>query len=79
VRYHKISHNPVAIKNLLVDLSWWPMSAPKQIVLDLARRLRLRAGGPDGLVRGQQRRFPVRAGGNVRLVAEIASELDGVA
>jgi hypothetical protein len=35
-RYHKISHNPVAIKRLLVDLfveahAW----APKQIILDL--------------------------------------------
>src|SRR6266566_1336862 len=136
-RYHKISHNPVAIKHLLVDLFLEAHErAPRQIILDLdatddplhrraggavlprllrllllsaalrilrppsagrqaaarrpgrgggrgrgggtprrphprplaadthsvARRQRLRAGGPHGLVRGQRRRFPVRAG-----------------
>src|SRR4029079_9885850 len=35
-RYHKISHNPVAIKNLLVDLFVEAhVRAPKQIILDL--------------------------------------------
>src|SRR5262245_30932830 len=35
-RYHKISHNPVAIKTLLVDLFLEAHArAPKQIVLDL--------------------------------------------
>src|SRR6058998_3059791 len=35
-RYHKISHNPVAIRNLLVDLFVEAHArAPKQIVLDL--------------------------------------------
>src|SRR3981189_1533451 len=35
-RYHKISHNPVAIKNLLVDLFLEAHErAPKQIILDL--------------------------------------------
>src|SRR6201999_1373149 len=35
-RYHKISHNPVAIKNLLVDLFVEAHErAPRQIVLDL--------------------------------------------
>jgi Transposase DDE domain group 1 len=132
-RYHKISHNPVAIKSLLVDLFVEAHErAPRQIILDLdatddplhgeqegrffhayydcycylplyvfcgrhllvaklrsaaidaaagvieeaarvvaqmatrahsvARRLRLRARGPDGLVRGQRRRLPVRTG-----------------
>ena len=136
-RYHKISHNPMAIKTLLVDLFVEAHDArPRQIILDLdatddplhgeqegrffhgyydcycylplyvfcgrhllvaklrprrhgrggrrgrgggarrgahpppvatrahsvARRLRLRARGPDGLVRGQRRRLPVRAG-----------------
>ena len=35
-RYHKISHNPVAIRNLLVDLFLEAHArAPKQIILDL--------------------------------------------
>src|SRR5881398_2986882 len=35
-RYHKISHNPVAIRNLLVDLFVEAHArAPKQIILDL--------------------------------------------
>ena len=35
-RYHKISHNPMAIKNLLVDLFVEAHErAPKQIILDL--------------------------------------------
>jgi Transposase DDE domain group 1 len=35
-RYHKISHNPMAIKTLLVDLFVEaPMSAPRHIILDL--------------------------------------------
>jgi hypothetical protein len=35
-RYHKISHNPVAIKNLLVDLFVMAHErAPRQIILDL--------------------------------------------
>ena len=35
-RYHKISHNPVAIKNLLVDLFVEAHErAPRQIILDL--------------------------------------------
>src|SRR6516162_1005608 len=35
-RYHKISHNPVAIKNLLVDLFVEAQErAPRQIILDL--------------------------------------------
>jgi hypothetical protein len=35
-RYHKISHNPVAIKNLLVDLFMEAHErAPRQIILDL--------------------------------------------
>jgi hypothetical protein len=35
-RYHKISHNPVAIKNLMVDLFLEAhQRAPKQIILDL--------------------------------------------
>src|SRR4249920_1216406 len=35
-RYHKISHNPVAIRNLLVDLFLEAHTrAPKQIILDL--------------------------------------------
>ena len=35
-RYHKISHNPAAIKNLLVDLFLEAHErAPKQIILDL--------------------------------------------
>jgi hypothetical protein len=35
-RYHKISHNPVAIKRLLVDLFVVAHArAPKQIILDL--------------------------------------------
>jgi hypothetical protein len=35
-RYHKISHNPVAIKNLLVDLFLEAHErAPKQVILDL--------------------------------------------
>ena len=136
-RYHKISHNPVAIKNLLVDQFVEAHARPpKQIILDLdatddplhgeqegrffttattataicrstcsaavtcwspncgaphmmpaagaveevarviariraplavdthsvARGQRLRAGGPDGLVRGQRRRLSVWAG-----------------
>ena len=36
-RYHKISHNPVAIKNLLVDLFVEAHARPpKQIILDLS-------------------------------------------
>src|ERR1700687_5194113 len=35
-RYHKISHNPMAIKNLLVDLFLEAhVRAPRQIILDL--------------------------------------------
>src|SRR6202035_2484803 len=35
-RYHKISHNPVAIKNLMVDLFLEAhKQPPKQIILDL--------------------------------------------
>src|SRR5262249_51526311 len=35
-RYHKISHNPVAIKNLLVDLFVEAQErVPRQIILDL--------------------------------------------
>jgi hypothetical protein len=37
-RYHKISHNPVAIKNLLVDLFVEAQERePRQIILDLER------------------------------------------
>ena len=153
-RYHKISHNPVAIKRLLVDLFLEAHErAPNEIILDLdatddplhgeqegrffhgyydcycylplyvfcgrhllaaklrraehrrggrrgggggahrrpdppplaagahsaARRLRLRARGADGLVRGQRRALSVRAGENDRLIAEIKAELEGAA
>src|SRR2546430_3732356 len=38
-RYHKISHNPMAIKNLLVDLFVEAHARPpKQIILDLDRK-----------------------------------------
>jgi hypothetical protein len=45
-RYRKISHNPIAIKRLLVDLFWAHERPPNEIILDL--------DPTDDPVRGQQ-------------------------
>jgi hypothetical protein len=119
-RYRKISHNPVAIKNLLVGLFLEAHErAPKQIVLDLDVTddpcMASRRGGSSTATTATaicrftysapaicwspscgappSTRRPARWGrwrvsshasapglaGSARLVAEIASELDGVA
>ena len=59
-RYHKISHNPVAIKNLLVDLFLEAHTrAPKQIILDL--------DATDDPLHGQQEgRFATATRGTLR-------------
>ena len=60
-RYHKISHNPVAIRNLLVDLFLEAHArAPRQIILDLdatdgCARISVMAGSNCSLQRAEYR------------------------